>query len=349
MPINLSYPLNVEGDDQQGHYIMFIINEVTQGKVDVGADGPNPAELTIDTSLTGFQGKKFIDEHLNKGAGKSNETFRRAAKGSGLHMDRPGTTRMTQAITLYMPPSVKVSYKSNYANPTISGRAGLAKTIGGGLIDSMSEGGDFSSIEAWQKAGEAFSKSISSITESGTLLAADAAIATASIAAPGAVALAQISAGEILGSKMEVMFEGVGRRSFSFSFNFIPKSEQESQMVHKIVQTFKEHMLPEYRTFINLGEHLGGTYKIGSGRVLKIPNTFDIFYFFHNNENPFLNRISTCYLTSLDIDYGGDKYVTYEPTKLNDGQEGPPPQRTAISLAFTEIETITRERAKDGF
>ena len=56
----------------------------------------------------------------------------------------------------------------------------------------------------------------------------------------------------------------------------------------------------------------------------------------------------------MDIDYGGDKYVTYEPTTLGGegmakGQEGPPPQKTAISLAFTEIETITRERAKQGF
>ena len=77
-------------------------------------------------------------------------------------------------------------------------------------------------------------------------------------------------------------------------------------------------------------------------------DTFDISYFYHDNENPFLNRISTCYLTSMDVDYGGEKYVTYEPTTLN-GQSGPPPQRTNISLAFTEIETITRERAEQGF
>ena len=104
-------------------------------------------------------------------------------------------------------------------------------------------------------------------------------------------------------------------------------------------------MLPEYLSSITLFKE---EHKLGQGRILKIPDTFDIFYFFHNNENPFLNRISTCYLTSLDIDYGGEKYVTYEPIEL-DGQEGPPPQRTNITLAFTEIETITRERAKQGF
>ena len=165
--------------------------------------------------------------------------------------------------------------------------------------------------------------------------------------APGAAALAQISAGAVVGSKMEVLFTDVGRRNFSFSFTFIPKSEQEARVVYDIVQTFKEHMLPEYLTNIKLlGKDLGP--KLGQGRILKIPDTFDIFYFYKNNENPFLNRISTCYLTSLDVDYGGDKYVTYEPTSLGN-REGPPPQRTSISLAFTEIETITRERAKQGF
>ena len=82
-------------------------------------------------------------------------------------------------------------------------------------------------------------------------------------------------------------------------------------------------MLPEYLAGFKLP---GGntTIPLGAGRVLSIPDTFDIFYFYRNNENPFLNRISTCYLTSLDINYGGDKYVTYEPTALN-GQEGPHP------------------------
>ena len=176
---------------------------------------------------------------------------------------------------------------------------------------------------------------------------ADKAMKIADTFAPGAATLAQLSAGAILGSKMEVMFTDVGRRNFSFSFNFIPKSEKESIMVYKIVQTFKEHMLPEYLTGFPSGVK-GLSFAIGPGRVLSIPDTFDIFYFYRNDENPFLNRISTCYLNSMDIDYGGEKYVTYEPTTLN-GQYAPPPQRTNITLSFTEIETITRERAKQGF
>ena len=356
MPQNLSYPLDVEDDDQQGHYIMFMINETTSGKVATGGSGAGATggmgDFAADVVVAGFQGKKFIDSNLNAGAGQAQQaTFQGAVKGSGLWMKRPGTTRMSQAITLYMPPSVKVSYKSNYKNDEIGALAQGIATTGASLIEGLSAGLDLESIVKGG-AGKTALAGAAAFT-------ADKAVRMANTAAPGAQTLAQISAGSILGSKMEVMFTDVGRRNFSFAFNFIPKSEQEARMVYDIVQTFKEHMLPEYMTEFTIpaqggrpgsgGGQAASSISLGQGRVLKIPNTFDIFYFFHNNENPFLNRISTCYLTSLDIDYGGDKYVTYEPTKLNDGQVGPPPQRTNISLAFTEIETITRERAKQGF
>ena len=340
MPINLSYPLDVEGDSQQGHYIMFTINETRPGKVIKGSPGhpvhgggtaPPTADLDGRTGLTG---KKFINTHLNEGSSKSTETMRSAPATAGL-ATRPGSTRMAQAITLYMPPSVKVSYKSNYKDDEIGALAQSVSTTGAALIEGLSSGILEGAADAALGGAAAF--------------AADKAVRMANTAAPGAQTLAQISAGVILGSKMEVMFTDVGRRSFSFSFNFIPKSEQESRMVYKIVQAFKEHMLPKYQTSVNIP--MIGNVPFQAGRLLTIPDTFDIFYFFHDNENPFLNRISTCYLTSMDIDYGGEKYVTYEPTTLEEGggQKGPPPQRTNISLAFTEIETITRERAELGF
>jgi hypothetical protein len=315
---------------------MFMINKTTPGKVATTAGG-HPSKLEATDS---FQGKKFIDSNVNKGAGKSQSTMSGAPSKSGLWMRRPGTSRMAKAITLYMPPSVKVSYKSNYKDDEISARASAIGNTIGSVVDTISGGKALSSLATWKKAGM-------TAGEGAGAVAAFAAKASADLFAPGASTLAQLSAGSILGSKMELMFTDVGRRNFSFTFNFIPKSEQEAQMVYKIVQTFKEHMLPEYLTEFKAFET---SIPLGQGRVMKIPDTFDIMYFYRNNENPFLNKISTCYLSSMDVDYGGDKYVTYEPTILGDGdQSGPPPQRTSITLSFSEIETITRERAKQGF
>jgi len=71
--------------------------------------------------------------------------------------------------------------------------------------------------------------------------------------------------------------------------------------------------------------------------------------------NPFLNRVSSSYLTSVDVSYGGDRFKAYESTTTNarkgyeGGGEGPPPQKTTLSLNFREIEMMSRERIEAGF
>ena len=347
---HLAYPLNVEGDEQQGHYIMFMINQATGVKIAKkgpgGSGPPGRNHPTVKAAKkdkfmakeNNFANLKFIDSHLNQGAGVSQKSqLERGAPRGSLTIQRPATVRLEKAITLYMPPSVKVSYKSNYKDDEIgfiaSGIAATAQTA----IDAFG-----SDAGAW----EATKKTAKSGAESGVMFALDKAKAIADTFAPGASTLAQLKMGAVLGSKMELMFTNVDRRSFNYTFNFIPNSEAEAKVVQEIVQTFKEHMLPEYMQQATIA---GATVDLKQGRILKIPNTFDIHYFYHEKENPFLNRVSTCYLSQMDVDYGGDKYTVYEPTKDRNDIEGTPPQRTNISLTFNEIEIITRERAQQGF
>ena len=72
---------------------------------------------------------------------------------------------------------------------------------------------------------------------------------------------------------------------------------------------------------------------------------------FHGGENPWINKISTCYLQQVDVQYGaGEKQNFYEPLTNNlSGKTGPPPQTTTIALAFEEIEKMSRERMEEGF
>ena len=65
---------------------------------------------------------------------------------------------------------------------------------------------------------------------------------------------------------------------------------------------------------------------------------------YQNAENNYLNKVSECYLESMDVDYGGDRYRTFKPTSA-----GAPPTEVTITLQFGEIELITRERAIEGF
>ena len=62
-------------------------------------------------------------------------------------------------------------------------------------------------------------------------------------------------------------------------------------------------------------------------------------------ENQFINRISECVLTNMSVSYGGDRYKTHEGI---DG-DGAPPIETTMSLSFSELELITREKIHEGF
>ena len=165
---------------------------------------------------------------------------------------------------------------------------------------------------------------------------------------------------------MELFFKGIGRRSFSYSFVFVPKSEREAIAVDSIVHEFKTAMLPRYTDGTDAG---GFGFDMPPDRIMSVPTTFDIKYFMHMGgkegagiENGFLNKISTCYLTDAQVTYGGDKFSAHRPTftdRKQGGIEGQfesvkdyfgaPPQRTVLALTFNEIELITQEAAQQGY
>ena len=305
----LQYPDDV-GSAGQGHYIILKIHRTVQGKVKKG-----PAVSAAKT-----RGKSFTARTL-------------ALKGSQK------ATKVQ--ISLYMPPSVEVSYKSDYADTEISSMA----SAGAGVIEAAIKGkGGMGKLIAAGKAAAG------GAAEVGTA----AGLAAMDTLAPGAAAIAQISAGRIQSSKMELLFKGVGRRSFNYTFSFIPKSAKESKSVDEIIYELKKAMLPEYTNgaFGALTKALGIKTAGTSDRTLTIPTTFGIEYYFTDGggkRNNFLNKISTCYLTDLQVKYGGDRYKAYSPSNTSRGESGAPPQRTEISLTFNEIEIITAEDIERGF
>lgn len=124
----------------------------------------------------------------------------------------------------------------------------------------------------------------------------------------------------------EVLFKSVGFRKFEFNYKFMPKSENESNQVRKIIQTFKYHMHPEL---------------VASGLYYIYPSDFDIVYYHKGKENKWINKISTCALTDMKVDYGSSSnYTTFSngaPTEIN------------LSLTFTELETLTKDRIDEGY
>ena len=92
----------------------------------------------------------------------------------------------------------------------------------------------------------------------------------------------------------------------------------------------------------NMLPELDGDYEMG--RRMVVPNTFDIKYMYQGDENQYLNKISTCVLENLNVKYGGTQFQAFKGNN-----EGAPLVETEISLQFKEMETITRERIFEGF
>ena len=316
------YPSNI-GSPRQGHFILFNINEFTPGKIKAAKNQKqfdsifeniveNQPGISQEDAIKLANTTQINTNNVNKANTKSG-----GGAGRSILAEKP-TKRMPASISLYMPPSVSVTYNVKYADQEIGTLAGMGSAA----------------IAAFQNA---------SGDNTAKLKAAGAAMkggakegitnfinTTLDTLAPGARALQQIDSGKVITPRMEMMFEGVGRRNFSFTFSFIPKSAEEAKTIERIIKTFKENMMPEY-----VGD---------SRREMKIPNTFDITYMHQNTENTYMNKISSCFLQNLNVTYGGDRFTAYSPT---DGS--PPPQKSTIQLDFTEIETLSKDLVKEGY
>jgi len=327
---NLAYPLNVEDDPEQGHYIIFYVYEIDDVKVKKKGDA-----IVKAARGNGSAAQKQLQN--SDSTGMASQSGRGA--GKSLSIKRPPMKRMDQAIALYMPPSVKVSYKTNYSDQEI----GMMAQVAGDVYSDLQSGKGLMETGKGALGGLATGLGMKVVEGAQALM-------------PGAKAMAQIASGMAISNKMELQFEGVERRDFTYSFTFIPKSEQEAKVVEEIVYAFKKNMMPSYVDQVNLGSVMGNqiTAKF-NGKVMKTPNLFDIEYQHKGKRNPFLNRISSSYLTSVDVDYGGDRFKAYESTTTNSrkgyegGGEGPPPQKTTIALNFREIEMMSKERIEAGF
>ena len=307
---NLAYPENVVEDPQQGHYISFYIRVIDQAKLEAFKKAKS---LVADSNIE--FGGDIGAAHRGPTASavaKAKKTLGESGKSSNaiILKSRP-TKRLDTAISLYMPPSVLVSYESKYGEQEIG---------------FLAEGG-YEAIKAFQK-GDTKKAAMSAIEglEMGAKLAI---LKTLDVAAPGASALFAIDRGKIITPKMELMFEGIGRRNFSFTFMFMPKSQSEAHGIEQIVFMFKKHMAANYAG--------GGANGL---REMTFPDQFDIEYMHMGKRNPYLNKIATCALTKMDVEYGGDRYVAYD---------GGIPQTTKLTLNFAEFEIITRDHIKQGF
>jgi hypothetical protein len=322
----LLYPSDVGTNMHQASYILFARHSVTGAKITAANKKPTVDKIfrTVYDDESSYQEEdkvatrkaqqesdaQFESKQDRGGAGKGGSSTSIALKGKNVQ--RTGTV-----IGLYMPPAVNVNYSMDYAE----GEVGIVTEAVAGLFKAYQSGA--SMLGAVKKEA----RSVGSSVVKNVALSGISKVP----GIEGAQEVYAMQTGAIVTPRTEMFFKGIGRRSFSFTFTFIPKDSTETQIVHKIIKEFKIGMSPTFKN-------------AGSVRDMTIPDVFSIQYMHINSQNQYINKIGKCYLKTMDVSYGGEKFVTYNADK-----EGAPPQKTTITLSFQELEIMDRANVEDGF
>ena len=327
----LQYPLDL-GTDGNSHFIAFFVKQVDPSKVKIAqANADKEAQKqkeALNNMQSGGGGAQIVEPGVDLHAeSRQSQALRNQADSSRLgtgkkylsiqEKTRP-TSKLVKTIALYFPPSVQQTYNLTYNEQEISRHAAFAASVIQAFV------GKGSLQDAFKSAVDPAMEGIKSVINQMGIGALDAV-------APGAQALIALNRGKVLAPKMEVMFENIGKRSFSYSFTFTPSSQAEAEEVQRIIHAFRFHAAADYADDF--------------GFELTIPDQFEIEYYTQNNTpNGYLHKIGTCVLESVDVTYGGEKMTWHET-----GPNGAPPTKTTMALSFKELMTVTKQAIEDGF
>jgi len=322
------------GTGNQGHYIMFFINQQQNAKLGFGGEklGAGQKSMEEESSRTKKEKTKvkaqlntdFIDDAASSNVRKTENKFKYSSKkGSTLSVPRKPTVRLDTAITLYMPQMVAFTTSAQYQDEVVGDAAAAGANVYQEILNGQKSGLDIAK-DAMKRLGKDIGEGM-----------INKGIGALSIipGIEGAKDVFFAQRGFIKAPKMELFFKGIGKRKFQYTFKMTPRNDAEMQEIRKIVQAFRLNMLPEFED----GDR--------ASRRLTIPNTFDIQYMYNGKVNQYLHKISTCVLESCDVKFSGEgKYQTFTAD-----DDGAPPTVTEMSLNFQEMEIITKERVAEGY
>lgn len=233
------------------------------------------------------------------------------------------TSRTT--IILPMPANIQdnngADWQSGTMNPIVGNlaSAGAKAVLSSNLVGSLFKSGS----KFFENIGGALS------TGEGQSAAAAGAAAAGLQAALGQGNINQIisrATGQVFNENVELLFNGVTiRPAFNFTFDMVPRSTDESEIIKTIIRRFKTNMTPRK----------GAPDVNGNGLFVKAPNVFKLEYMSGGKQHPFLHRFKPCALTQMSVNYNGSaQYATYPDAT---------PVHMQLTLQFQELSPIYAE------
>lgn len=301
---NYKYPSdlgNLDSNSKRPHYITFYINL------------PNN-QITQETSPTQA-------ELVNAPGTLLAPSIQPQSSILGVTLS-PFQTRIGTTITLYMPDTIATNYTTAYQEDNLSENSlGLLGAMSQSVISSFKEKSFSEGMKNLDEAGLVGIGSFSQMIGKGTGLSK---IIGAFSQSPVDTLLK--SQGVSINPQVQLLFKGVGLRSFQFEFMFSPKNQAESHSILNIVKTFQLYSAPTLNGDNN--PNTIGTLFFG------LPATFQMQLMYNNKENRYMQRIRESVLENVSVDYAPNGFATF-----NDGS----PVQIRLTLQFKETSVLTRE------
>ena len=311
----VQYPIDLTSTDL-GHYILFytLQNKFTQG----GRNGISDIDMAARVGLASYDTNDDFSTKTLKDLRQSNTPAPKL--DNSVTAKFPSHTTVTSAIALYMPPNVKVSYKNNYEAEATELSGDVAKAIGG-LKTATSRAEQIDAVMTGVTAG---------LGQYGKNIIGEA---ISMVGAGDPVKLASKALGMAVNPQQEQFYVSPDFRSFSYTFDFWPRSQKELEAANNIILLFKYHSHPD----LELSK--------SGGRMFFVPSEFEIHYLHRGKQNEYMNKISKCVCTSVDVDYGPEgEFKTF----VADGR-GAAPVHYKLTLSFTELELMTKDKIYKGY
>ena len=346
---SISYPRDVTQDMQNGHYMLFYINvqnktkyRYTSAETGLAVNQKTMSNVSREDQKGGTISVPTITTHADTDASYRTANLLKGGKGTILGTDgatlkkgrkamtgfssvMPTTTRITDSIAIYLPADVKDATSASYNNAAEMGVIGLAAAGAVNFTNAMMRN-DFAAASN-SLLGSAKGVAMEAIKRMGSEFVGG----LSGVDPEALTGFANKAFGQATNPFMEVIFEKVGMRTFSYNFTFSPRNSEETNDVQKIIKMFRFHMLPELQG--------------ANERFLTLPSTFDIHYMYQMkaevaNENQFYSKIATCVLSGVDVDYTPDgvkSFASGAPTQIKMG------------LNFMETEMLTKQHVDKGY
>ena len=295
----------------------------TSGEV-IGAAGIAGAfgGTNVTRSMIGTSGKDIVKKIVGVdigGAAQVGANFGTGALVTGAAIAALGGVankykRMESAIALHVPTDLNIRYSANWSETDMAGMIAAAT-----VSDSMSN-----AVSELTKGN--ISQSATDIGNAGGGAGINYFVGRG-LQTQGIGEFVGKVSGTAANPKKEQLFRNVDFRTFSFNYQFFPRSKGEAQKVQAIIKTFKLHMHPEFKDASNF--------------LYTYPSEFDIYYYQNGQENMNIHRHTSCVLTDMNI--------SYTPMGILSTFEDGMPTQINVQLQFKELALLHKQAIADGY